>query len=97
MDNDEVQMLRSQKMNHFIIMAQLVLLFVMSGESLLKNFLSDMGVRPSGMTIDRIDNSKGYFKENCRWQTPKEQANNRRSNIVVYNNGNKLTVEEYAN
>ena len=61
-----------------------------------ENFLSDMGVRPSGMTIDRIDNSKGYFKENCRWQTPKEQANNRRSNVIVYNNGNKLTVEEYA-
>lgn len=61
-----------------------------------ENFLSDMGVRPSGMTIDRIDNSKGYFKENCRWQTPKEQANNRRSNVVVYYNGDKLTVEEYA-
>lgn len=61
-----------------------------------ENFLSDMGVRPKGMTIDRIDNSKGYFKENCRWQTPKEQANNRRSNVIVYHNGNKLTVEEYS-
>ena len=55
-----------------------------------------MGVRPVGMTIDRIDNSKGYFKENWRWQTPKEQANNRRSNVIVYDNGNKLTVEEYS-
>ena len=61
-----------------------------------ENFLSDMGVRPKGMTIDRIDNSKAYFKENCRWQTPKEQANNRRSNVIVYNNGNKLTVEKYS-
>ena len=59
-------------------------------------FLLDMGVRPDGMTIDRIDNSKGYFKENCRWQTHKEQANNRRSNVFVYDDCGQLTVEEYA-
>jgi hypothetical protein len=40
-------------------------------------FLSDMGERPDGMTLDRIDGSKGYSKANCRWATNKEQASNR--------------------
>ncbi len=51
-----------------------------------ENFKEDMGECPKidgvRISLDRIDNSKGYYKENCKWSTTKEQANNRDTNVV---------------
>ena len=47
-----------------------------------ENFLQDMGERPSGTTLDRIDNNGNYETINCRWATSKEQGLNRRGAYV---------------
>lgn len=59
-------------------------------------FLSDMGVRPEGMTLDRIDGSGDYEKDNCRWATPIEQARNRRGNVVIEYKGESGNVSYWA-
>jgi hypothetical protein len=59
-------------------------------------FLRDMGEAPADRTIDRIDNSAGYSKANCRWASPSEQAVNK-SSIVLYEwNGQRRSVADWA-
>lgn len=64
-----------------------------------KNFLDDMGEKPEGMTLERIDNYGDYQPDNCEWATPEEQANNTRNidraERFEYN-GLRLTIKEWA-
>lgn len=48
-----------------------------------ENFYADMGDRPQGKTLERIDNEKCYCKTNCTWATPKEHARNRRNTRML--------------
>jgi hypothetical protein len=53
------------------------------------NFIEDMGEAEKGMSIERIDNNLGYFKENCKWENWKNQCRNKRISIRdgdIYNN-----------
>lgn len=59
-------------------------------------FLEDMGPRPEGCTIDRIDNNQGYSKANCRWATDIEQHNNTSRNVYYPFNGEQKTIAEIS-
>jgi len=48
-----------------------------------QNFIEDMGIAPIGLSLDRIDNDKGYEKSNCRWVDKKTQNENKRNSIRI--------------
>ena len=67
------------------------------GEDGFINFLADMGPRPSPQhTIDRINNDGNYEPGNCRWATKKEQARNRRDNLILEYRGKRKTMIEWC-
>ena len=60
------------------------------------NFLEDMGERPEGMSLERLDNDKGYSPDNCKWATRSEQARNSSQNRVIEYAGKTQTLVEWA-
>ena len=61
-----------------------------------EKFLDDMGPHKEGQTIERIDNSKGYCKENCYWADTKQQSRNRSMTVWVEFNGKTMCVSDWA-
>lgn len=59
-------------------------------------FLSDMGTRPSATSLDRIDNSKGYGPNNCRWTTKDQQMQNTRATRLLTLNGRTMGLSAWA-
>lgn len=62
-----------------------------------KNFYKDMiPTYQDGLQIDRIDNSKGYCPENCRWVTPKENSRNKTTNVYLTWNGKRMLIIDWC-
>lgn len=59
-------------------------------------FVEDMGERPEGTELDRIDYTKPYSKENCRWANDKVQSRNRSSAILLTFNGKTQCISAWA-
>lgn len=60
------------------------------------SFLADMGPRPAGTCIERINNNGNYEPGNCRWATRREQSLNTRQNNIVHVNGQGKPLSEWA-
>lgn len=61
-----------------------------------KTFLADMGERPDGMTLERLDNNGRYHKLNCMWSPQSAQMRNQRRTILVTISGKTLCAKDWA-
>lgn len=61
-----------------------------------ETFYKDMGDRPEGLSLGRIDNNGMYCKSNCQWETRIEQASNRRSSHFLTFKGETCTIDEWS-
>jgi len=60
------------------------------------SYLEHKIINGKNTTLERIDNEKGYSKENCRWATLQEQAKNRRSNRYITYKGRTMIIADWA-
>lgn len=61
-----------------------------------ENFYEDMGNCPKGFSIERVNNNKGYNKDNCIWASSKTQSMNRRSNFIVNYKGEEKPLKQWC-
>jgi hypothetical protein len=72
-------------------------IFVCERWKIFENFFADMGVAPTSKhSIDRIDGTKGYSPENCRWADSKTQVRNRKCTVIITFNCQTLSLGEWA-
>lgn len=60
------------------------------------NFFADMGKKPPGTSLDRIDNGGNYEPSNCKWSTPREQSGNQRTNVRKTYGGETMILADWA-
>lgn len=61
-----------------------------------ENFLTDMGLRPEGMTLERLENNRGYEPGNCVWETRKVQSRNTERSLRITYRGVTRTLAEWS-
>ena len=61
-----------------------------------ENFLADMGERPAGCSIDRINGAKGYEPDNCRWVTQSRQMRNTARTVWLEHDGRRMPMKDWA-
>lgn len=66
------------------------------GPGAFKRFFDDMGSRSVDESLDRIDSTKEYSPDNCKWSTIKEQNRNRKTNIYYSYNGETMVLSDWA-